>query len=385
MPDQTAPKSAPTYAALTDTFKTQKEPRGFSYITGEQCISRLNEVLGYDGWSFRIKEHGIDAESDTVWVLGELIIYSENGIHFRTHAGEGTMVGVLTREQFGSQQHNRRRDNHKILDYGFDLKGAATDALKKCATLVGVGLYLSSKETAGPIPNQGGTQDRSPDPQPTQTKASSSPASARQASSNGSMGEPGVDDSDDGSSNLLGQDDICSECGAVIASVKRQDGSTMSAQAFAERTRTEFGFPLCAKHYKAKLAEGEPKTSADPKAPQKAAESQETASVRDAATGKLHVTRLMEAYGEFVAGQLRKGYKEPSSKAKQSFYATLSTATGYNRDTVHALLGLSVDKEAHIDEWLAAADTQIGHLLNILIRHHQQPDDIRIPTLADLS
>ena len=33
----------------------------------------------------------------------------------------------------------------RIIDYGFDLKGAATDSLKKCASLIGVGLYLSEK------------------------------------------------------------------------------------------------------------------------------------------------------------------------------------------------------------------------------------------------
>ena len=34
------------------------------------------------------------------------------------------------------------------LDLGFDLKGATTDAMKKCASLLGVGLYLSRKAPA---------------------------------------------------------------------------------------------------------------------------------------------------------------------------------------------------------------------------------------------
>jgi len=40
----------------------------------------------------------------------------------------------------------RSRSSGTPLDIGFDLKGAATDALKKCASLIGVALYLWKKE-----------------------------------------------------------------------------------------------------------------------------------------------------------------------------------------------------------------------------------------------
>jgi hypothetical protein len=52
------------------------------------------------------------------------------------------------REQWGSQKIKRGRGNGTILDLGFDFKGATTDCLKKCATLVGVGLYLTRKDEA---------------------------------------------------------------------------------------------------------------------------------------------------------------------------------------------------------------------------------------------
>jgi single-strand DNA-binding protein len=57
---------------------------------GEQVISRLNRTLGFEGWSFRVLEHGIQAEADEVWVLGEL----------RVLAGESQ--DPIVRQQFGS-------------------------------------------------------------------------------------------------------------------------------------------------------------------------------------------------------------------------------------------------------------------------------------------
>ena len=51
-----------TYEALSAPFETTfRDHRGgieLEYITGEQTVSRLNEVLGVSGWSFRVLEHG---------------------------------------------------------------------------------------------------------------------------------------------------------------------------------------------------------------------------------------------------------------------------------------------------------------------------------------
>jgi hypothetical protein len=105
-----------------------------TFISGEQVVSRLNEVLGVAGWSFRIVRHDINAEADEAWALGELV----------AEIGERSVV----RQQFGSQKVRRSRSTGAPLDLGFDLKGATTDAMKKCASLLGVGLYLSRKEPA---------------------------------------------------------------------------------------------------------------------------------------------------------------------------------------------------------------------------------------------
>lgn len=120
------------YAKLAEPFAITHDKKGMEYITGEQVTSRLNDVLGWDAWSFDVVSHGFDQESDELWVLGRLVV----------------LVGekAVTREQFGSQKHNRRTSDGAIIDYGFDMKGAATDCLKKCASLIGVGLYLMERD-----------------------------------------------------------------------------------------------------------------------------------------------------------------------------------------------------------------------------------------------
>jgi hypothetical protein len=131
--------SASTYAQLSTPFDvTFTDVRGgvqITFISGEQVVSRLNEVLGVSGWSFRILRHEIHAEADEVWALGELVAEIDGK--------------TVTRQQFGSQKIKRSRSTGVPLDLGFDLKGASTDAMKKCASWLGVGLYLSRKSPGG--------------------------------------------------------------------------------------------------------------------------------------------------------------------------------------------------------------------------------------------
>ena len=125
-----------TYDLLAAPFEhTFTDVRGgveLTYLTGEQVATRLNQVLGVGGWSFRVLRHDVNAEADEAWALGEIVAEID-----------GKRV---IRQQFGSQKIKRSRSSGVPLDIGFDLKGAATDAMKKCASLLGVGLYLSRKE-----------------------------------------------------------------------------------------------------------------------------------------------------------------------------------------------------------------------------------------------
>lgn len=91
------------------------------YIEGHSVIGRLNEAFQSD-WSFSLTEYRI--MDDEVIVVGRL------------------KVNDVVKEQFGSSNITRDSQSRKTLCVGDDLKGAATDALKKCASLLGVGLHL---------------------------------------------------------------------------------------------------------------------------------------------------------------------------------------------------------------------------------------------------
>lgn len=139
-----ASPDAPLYAALTAPFPSlQHRAIGgddVPYLTGEQVVTRLNEVFGPQGWSFVVIEHGLSAEADEFWCLGRLTV--------RWQGRE------VIRDQFGSNKVKRQRSSGTPLDIGFDTKGSATDALKKAASLIGIGLDLSAKTPTGGQPGK---------------------------------------------------------------------------------------------------------------------------------------------------------------------------------------------------------------------------------------
>jgi hypothetical protein len=108
------------------------------YVEGATVIQRLNDALEGD-WAFEVVEHQIHEHE--VLVLGKL-----------SHEG-------IVKMQFGKSAITRTRTTNALVSLGDDLKAAATDALKKCATLFGVGLHLyfdeapaSSVSTGDPVP-----------------------------------------------------------------------------------------------------------------------------------------------------------------------------------------------------------------------------------------
>jgi hypothetical protein len=191
-------------APFDETFKDVRGGIQLEYVTGEQVLTRLNETLGVAGWSFTIKEHGVNAEADEAWVLGEIA----------ANFG-GT---VVLRQQFGSQKIKRSRSSGTPLDIGFDLKGAATDALKKCAMQLGVGLYLSKKELS--LAGNGGLPRGSQD------------------------GGFGPADSDaDGTPT-------CADCGKELAETRFRDGTVWSPAQLAGYGRRKHNRVLCMEHYR---------------------------------------------------------------------------------------------------------------------------------------
>ena len=93
------------------------------YVEGTSIIQRLNDAFDAE-WSFTILKHEILKDADEVLVLGEL------------------KAGDFVKNQFGSSKITRAKDTGEIISLADDLKAAATDALKKTATMYGVALYL---------------------------------------------------------------------------------------------------------------------------------------------------------------------------------------------------------------------------------------------------
>ncbi len=197
---ETQPTTDEIYSKLAAPFdSTFRDTRGgieLEYITGERAVTRLNEVLGVGGWSFRVLQHGFNEEADEIWVLAELQAMID-----------GTPI---VRQQFGSQKVKRSRSSGSPLDIGFDLKGATTDALKKCASLIGVGLYLSRKEA-----------------QPQQA-------------------QPESQQDGNGKADTL----TCSECGEELKETRFKDGSVWTPVQLAGYGRRKHGRVLCMAHYR---------------------------------------------------------------------------------------------------------------------------------------
>lgn len=214
MSDDARPTEIALYEALSREFDhTFRDLRGgveLEYITGEQAISRLNEELGFLGWNFTIREHGIHLEADECWVLAELTV---------------TVDGrTVTRQQFGSQKIKRSRSSGTPMDIGFDLKGAATDALKKCASLVGVGLYLHEKTPQ--LPTQPAKHDERQDGSPTPIKSTGGPSAT------------------------FGDSFTCEECGDALTETRFKDGTNWPPTQLAVFSRRKHSRILCMTHYR---------------------------------------------------------------------------------------------------------------------------------------
>jgi len=101
--------------------------RMLDYIEGHEVIQRLNDAFDAD-WSFTMTKYEIMKDTDEVIVIGQL------------------NAGGIVKSQFGSSRITRAKETGDIVSLADDLKAAATDALKKAATLLGVGLHLYRNE-----------------------------------------------------------------------------------------------------------------------------------------------------------------------------------------------------------------------------------------------
>lgn len=104
------------------------------YIPVSEVITRLNKVLGADKWSSTIIQCERD-QHDPDFIVAHVRLTAEIDGNFVTKDGVGG-------------QKVKRTKNGDIVDLGDEFKGAASDALKKAAQHLGVGLYLARSEEA---------------------------------------------------------------------------------------------------------------------------------------------------------------------------------------------------------------------------------------------
>lgn len=104
--------------------RTAKGGGKWKYVTGAYVKKVLNYTFGWL-WNFEIVDKG--KEGSLVWVQGKLTILDPE-----------TRQPMIVKEQFGRAEIKFKRGTQTPLDYGNDLKAAATDALKKCASELGI-------------------------------------------------------------------------------------------------------------------------------------------------------------------------------------------------------------------------------------------------------
>lgn len=147
-----ARKYALASAPFDKTYQRQiPGGRSLTYITGEQVVSRMNEVFG-PRWDWTPDEPKI--REDEIYLSGTLTVEI---------VPEGKEYGHnVSRAAFGGATIKRRRPTvtqnpdgsvkeipGAMLSLGNDIKAADTDAFKKAAAKFGVGLYLSERSDDG--------------------------------------------------------------------------------------------------------------------------------------------------------------------------------------------------------------------------------------------
>jgi hypothetical protein len=119
MPDDNKSLTAPFRA---DQIRTRHGRNGqqLAYVEVADVIERLNLTL--PSWSFEVVSHQ---------VLDDEVV-----VHARLRAGD------VVKEDFGAHEVTKSWQDGTTVCVGDDLKSAASDALKRCARLIGVALDL---------------------------------------------------------------------------------------------------------------------------------------------------------------------------------------------------------------------------------------------------
>lgn len=121
----------------------------FTYIPASEVVARLNTVLGVTGWKTVESEAWIDKDYPE-WVIAKYTI-------------EAVVDGQTTVRIGWGGQKIKMSGNGGPLDLGDEFKGASSDALKKCVSHLGVGLYLSRDEEMVALEEESRKEKAGPD------------------------------------------------------------------------------------------------------------------------------------------------------------------------------------------------------------------------------
>lgn len=107
----------------------------FRYLPVAWFIDQLNSLFSFN-WSFEILEQGI-VKDKHIWVKGRLTV---------GFLRDGERVEIVKTQYGGSEV--KLTTQGAIIDYADDLKSAASDCLKKCASLLGLAwdVYSGDRE-----------------------------------------------------------------------------------------------------------------------------------------------------------------------------------------------------------------------------------------------
>ncbi len=140
--------SSNIYQQLSEPFAPEMEKTlvksgvPLTYIPISEVVNRLNKVLGVSRWDFTIISCQRDAiDSDFITAHVRLTWNPENAKE------DDKWVEPVTKDGIGGQKIKRNKKG-EIVDLGDEMKGAVSDALKKAAQMLGVGLYLARSDEA---------------------------------------------------------------------------------------------------------------------------------------------------------------------------------------------------------------------------------------------
>lgn len=133
------PQQVQKFFTKTPPSKVKERPaKGggkWKYVSGSYVTQVLNSLFGFN-WSFEVlttmQEALATAATGSVVVQGRL----------KVKIGDEW----ITKEQYGRKEVAYKKDTRDPLDFGNDMKAAATDAKKKCASELGLFSDVYSQE-----------------------------------------------------------------------------------------------------------------------------------------------------------------------------------------------------------------------------------------------